>query len=161
MYQLLSATQYLHSGNVIHRDQKPSNILLDTECNCKIADFGLGRRDISDDCPYEMMTERALPLKWMAPEAISGEMISTPASDVWSFGVLAWEVLSLARTPYGKGPIQWQNMLSSIKEGKRLEKPTGCPDNVYSIIQGCWKLEPSARTSFSVLRLEFASILSR
>ena len=90
MYQLLSATQYLHSGNVIHRDQKPSNILLDTECNCKIADFGLAT--------VLSHSEEKLKLRCGSPGYVSPELLRNEgyscSADIFSAGVIFYVILT-------------------------------------------------------------------
>jgi len=98
MYQLFKATQFLHSGNVIHRDQKPSNILLDSQCNCKLADFGLARslsvKEISEATEGDGCLTDYVATRWYrAPEILLASKKYTAGVDMWSLGCIAAEML--------------------------------------------------------------------
>ncbi|XP_038159150.1 mitogen-activated protein kinase 15 isoform X1 [Cyprinodon tularosa] len=95
MYQLFKANKYLHSGNVIHRDQKPSNILLDTDCVVKICDFGLARslNQIQEDSGNPALTEYVATRWYRAPEILLGSTRYTKGVDMWSLGCILGEML--------------------------------------------------------------------
>ncbi|KAH7699527.1 Protein F09A5.2, partial [Aphelenchoides avenae] len=118
-----------------------------------IADFGLTR--YSDDSLYTTKAGR-LPIKWMSPEALKRAEFST-ASDVWSYGVLLYEVFSSGNMPYPV--VHPSEMLAHLEEGERLERPEHASDQIYAIMRQCWSVEPAERPSFSQLRNDIQAIL--
>ncbi|XP_032437734.1 mitogen-activated protein kinase 15 isoform X1 [Xiphophorus hellerii] len=95
MYQLFRANKYLHSGNVIHRDEKPSNVLLDTDCVVKLCDFGLARslNQIQEDSGNPALTEYVATRWYRAPEILLGSTRYTNGVDMWSLGCILGEML--------------------------------------------------------------------
>lgn len=90
--------EYLASKGIIHRDLAARNILIDENRACKVADFGFAR-DVAASQIYERKSEGRLPIRWMAPESLYDNIFSVK-SDIWSFGVLIWEIVTLGSTPY-------------------------------------------------------------
>jgi serine/threonine protein kinase len=118
-------------------------VLVDRDETTKVADFGLSRETVED--VYEVTKGGKIPVRWTAPEAIAYRKFTT-SSDVWSFGVLLWEVMSYCQQPYDG----WDNqtVLSMLENGHRLEKPKDCPDTVYNCMLECWNAEARKRPSF-------------
>jgi serine/threonine protein kinase len=147
-YQISLGMQYLHSKKVLHRDLAARNILVDDYDSIKIADFGLAR-NIRTDYYYVQQREGKMPLKWMSPEALSFNRISNE-SDIWSYGILLWEIYTYGSTPYPS--IQAENILANLNSGYRMEKPVDCDQYIYEeIILNCWRLEPKKRPTFNQL----------
>jgi receptor tyrosine kinase-like orphan receptor 1 len=117
----------------------------------KVGDFGLSRitqaEDDGEDAEQVYITEHQLllPIKWVAPEAALTRHFST-RSDVWSFGIVMWEMFSYGATPYqGVTPKQ---VLQKLHTGYRLEKPHACPDAIYRLMLDCWHELPQKRPTF-------------
>uniref|UniRef100_A0A914V1C6 Protein kinase domain-containing protein n=1 Tax=Plectus sambesii TaxID=2011161 RepID=A0A914V1C6_9BILA len=153
-WQISDGMDFLSSKGCIHRDIAARNILVDENKVAKIGDFGLCR--LMDTATYTTRGGR-LPIKWMALESLQDYQYTTK-SDVWSFGVLLYELFSLGAVPYSW--VQPADMVDYLRSGKRLEKPEHCADNVYSIMQECWKDKPDERPFFSDLKMEFSTLLS-
>lgn len=113
----------------------------------KIADFGLAR-DIHHIDYYKKTTNGRLPVKWMAPEALF-DRIYTHQSDVWSFGVLLWEIFTLGGSPYPGVPVE--ELFKLLKEGHRMDKPSNCTNELYMMMRDCWHAVPSQRPTFKQL----------
>ncbi|GAU98634.1 hypothetical protein RvY_09753 [Ramazzottius varieornatus] len=140
-----SGMNYLASRNYVHRDLAARNVLVNKQLVCKIADFGLSR-EIESRCDAAYTTKGGkIPVRWTAPEAIAFRKFTT-ASDVWSFGVVCWEVLSYGERPYWN----WSNqdVIKSIERGYRLPPPVNCPETVYQLMLECWQHELIQRPTF-------------
>ncbi len=115
----------------------------------KIAEFGLSYdTNCEDYCRIGSRDNKPLPLRWLAPETLRQNRFST-YSDIWSFGVLLWEVFSLGDRPYGH--MTNAETAQHISQHKTLDKPVYCPENVYDIMQTCWAIAPTERTPFNTL----------
>ncbi|XP_066289820.1 proto-oncogene tyrosine-protein kinase receptor Ret-like [Branchiostoma lanceolatum] len=135
---------------IVHRDIAARNVVISGRKVAKIADFGLSR-DVYVSSAYKRTKqggeEELLPLKWMAVESLR-DGVYTCESDVWSYGVLLWEIASFGEEPrYAGGPMHPDvcTMLDLLKKGVRLQQPENCPMSVYKIIRSCWIVDPSKR----------------
>lgn len=115
---------------------------------CKVGDFGLLRELPKDAEIYVAKADLPLPLRWMAPESLRDKEFST-ASDVWSFGVLMWEIYNPKETPYGD--IDIFSLLMNIAQGMRLSIPESYPTTVTNIMRACWQQNPAKRPSFLLI----------
>ncbi|NXE17627.1 CSF1R factor, partial [Ardeotis kori] len=143
--QVAQGMAFLASKNCIHRDLAARNVLVSDGRVAKICDFGLAR-DIMNDLNYVVKGNARLPVKWMAPESIF-DCIYTVQSDVWSYGILLWEIFSLGKSPY-PGMVVNSKFYSMVKQGYQMARPDFAPLEMYSIMQACWSLEPTQRPTF-------------
>ncbi|GMR59875.1 hypothetical protein PMAYCL1PPCAC_30070 [Pristionchus mayeri] len=153
--QISYGLEYLSQKGFVHRDVAARNVLMDGGNACKIGDFGLCRMIGKDDGCYKSRGGR-LPLKWMSPEAIRDYEFST-TSDVWAFGVLLFEIITLGGCPYP----EWRaaEVLPNLERGDRMPKPDNCPDEYYSLMKSCWQADQSLRPDFSLIRQRLATLL--
>lgn len=155
-YHIAKGMEYVASQGIIHRDLASRNILVSKEKVCKVADFGFARR-VSDDCPYQRTDiDNPIPVKWMAPEALVDNKYTTK-SDVFSFGVLMWEVATLGATPYES--MTSKEVYDIVKSGGRLEKPAHCKDEFFNIMARCWLTNPIERPTFEELASQLEELL--
>uniref|UniRef100_A0A8D0KF15 receptor protein-tyrosine kinase n=1 Tax=Salvator merianae TaxID=96440 RepID=A0A8D0KF15_SALMN len=144
--QVAQGMAFLTSKNCIHRDLAARNVLLADGRVAKICDFGLAR-DIMNDTNYVVKGNARLPVKWMAPESIF-ECVYTVQSDVWSYGILLWEIFSLGRSPYPGMKVN-SKFYNLVKHGYHMGRPDFAPEDMYNIMTACWNLEPTQRPTFS------------
>ncbi|XP_077343211.1 tyrosine-protein kinase FRK [Lithobates pipiens] len=146
--QVASGMAYLETQNFIHRDLAARNVLVGENSVYKVADFGLARV-FEDDDVYESKNDIKLPLKWTAPEAIRHSKF-TVKSDVWSFGILLYEIVSYGKMPYPG----WngRQTLEQLEQGYRIPKPLNCPPELYNIMLECWNVKPETRPTFETLQ---------
>ncbi|OON21273.1 protein tyrosine kinase, partial [Opisthorchis viverrini] len=150
--QVARGMEYLSLRSVVHRDLAARNVLVGEQFVVKIADFGL-TRTVSDY--YRKTTSGRLPIKWMSPESLFDRTYTTK-SDVWSFGVLLWEIFSLGAVPYPSiDPERLPNMLS---QGHRNDCPKLANKEIYEIMKWCWTENPDDRPEFSAISLQLERI---
>ncbi|KAK9885852.1 hypothetical protein WA026_013730 [Henosepilachna vigintioctopunctata] len=150
--------RYLEENRFIHRDLAARNCLLTTRGPgrvVKIADFGMSR-DIYRSDYYRRGGKSMVPVKWMPPESFMDGIYSSK-TDVWSFGVLLWEIMSMGYMPYTG--CSNSDVINLIMRGGRLEAPVNCPGPIYGIMKKCWDPNPEERPSFARLveRLGYCS----
>ncbi|KAJ8265274.1 hypothetical protein COCON_G00143730 [Conger conger] len=144
--QVADGMAYLESQNSIHRDLAARNVLVGENYICKVADFGLARV-IKE--PFYTSEDKKIPYKWCAPEAISHGRFSSK-SDVWSFGVLLYEIVTYGGTPYPA--CSNSDVYQLITSGYRMPAPPQCPEYIYEAMLSCWQCTPEDRTSFLDLK---------
>ncbi|XP_066024995.1 proto-oncogene tyrosine-protein kinase receptor Ret-like [Pocillopora verrucosa] len=147
-WQIADGMSYLSSIPVIHRDLAARNVLVGEEETCKVTDFGMAR-DVQEDNIYERKTRGRLPVKWTAIEALLYGKYSTK-SDVWSYGVLLYEILTIGGSPYPR--MDGRKIANLLQEGYRMPKPQHVDDKLYDFMTKCWKDDPNLRPSFEKLR---------
>ncbi|CAB4002293.1 fibroblast growth factor receptor 3-like, partial [Paramuricea clavata] len=149
------AMKHLVAMKFVHRDLAARNILVTESWVAKISDFGLAR-ETSIDGEYVKNRRNLLPVKWTAIEAlVEGKF--TSASDVWSYGVVLWEIANIGGTPY-KG-ISPHDIMSHVGSGGRLGKPDRCSPYLFSIMSECWETLPEKRPTFTTLHQKLSAML--
>lgn len=148
--QVASGMAYLEQQNYIHRDLAARNVLVGENNICKVADFGLARVFMKEnENVYEAKEGGKFPVKWTAPEAIQDNIFSIK-SDVWSFGILLYEIMTFGQTPY-PAMTNYQ-VVQKVLEGYRMPSPLNCPKVLYGIMSDCWKKDPQDRPTFETLQ---------
>nr|AAI69994.1 C-src tyrosine kinase [Xenopus laevis] len=144
--------EYLESNNFVHRDLAARNVLVSEENIAKVSDFGLTKEASA------IQDTSKLPVKWTAPEALREKLFSTK-SDVWSFGILLWEIYSFGRVPYPR--IALKEVVPKVENGYKMDAPDGCPPVVYDLMKQCWHLDPKQRPTFRNLREQLEHIKAK
>ncbi|XP_077570106.1 insulin-like growth factor 1b receptor [Stigmatopora nigra] len=142
--QIADGMAYLNASKFVHRDLAARNCMVAEDFTVKIGDFGM-TRDIYETDYYRKGGKGLLPVRWMSPESLKDGVFTTN-SDVWSFGVVLWEISTLAEQPY-QG-LSNEQVLRFVMEGGLLEKPQNCPDMLFELMRMCWQYNPKMRPSF-------------
>ncbi|ETN87149.1 immunoglobulin domain protein [Necator americanus] len=143
--QVANGMEYLSSIPCIHRDLAARNVLLTNKRICRIADFGMAKNENKNY--YRLRKKNVLvPFRWMAIEAIQ-DGVYTLESDIWSFGILLFEIFTLGGLPYPT--IANEDLLSKLLEGHRNSKPQYCHDDIYDLMMRCWEKDPNERPNFT------------
>ncbi|XP_076011611.1 insulin-like growth factor 1b receptor [Genypterus blacodes] len=143
--QIADGMAYLNANKFVHRDLAARNCMVAEDFTVKIGDFGM-TRDIYETDYYRKGGKGLLPVRWMSPESLKDGVFTTN-SDVWSFGVVLWEIATLAEQPY-QG-LSNEQVLRFVMEGGLLEKPQNCPDMLFELMRMCWQYNPKMRPSFA------------
>ncbi|KAG9260267.1 ephrin type-A receptor 8-like [Astyanax mexicanus] len=136
---------YLSDLGYVHRDLAARNILVNSNLVCKVSDFGLSRVLEDDPDAAYTTTGGKIPIRWTAPEAIAYRKFSS-SSDVWSYGVVMWEVMSYGERPYWN--LTNRDVIKSVEEGYRLPAPMGCPGALHTLMLDCWQKDRNERPRF-------------
>jgi hypothetical protein len=145
---------HLHKNSIVHRDLAARNLLVNAKRIVKVADFGLAR--ITTDDTYASTVSADGPTKWSAPEVIERARFSARA-DVWSFGVVLWELMT------GKRPFEGMTAAAAavaVAKGERLPRPDGADDQLWALMQSCWQTDPKARPQMADIVTTLASMLT-
>uniref|UniRef100_A0A672GZ96 receptor protein-tyrosine kinase n=1 Tax=Salarias fasciatus TaxID=181472 RepID=A0A672GZ96_SALFA len=147
---IASGMKYLAEMSYVHRDLAARNILINSNLVCKVSDFGLSRflQENSSDPTYTSSLGGKIPIRWTAPEAIAFRKF-TSASDVWSYGIVMWEVMSFGERPYWD--MSNQDVINAIEQDYRLPPPPDCPTHLHQLMLDCWQKDRSARPRFTDL----------
>ncbi|XP_061097255.1 ephrin type-A receptor 7 isoform X1 [Conger conger] len=142
---IAAGMRYLSDMGYVHRDLAARNILVNSNLVCKVSDFGLSR--VIEDDPEAVYTTTGgkIPVRWTATEAIQYRKF-TSSSDVWSYGIVMWEVMSYGERPYWD--MSNQDVIKAIEEGYRLPAPMDCPPGLHQLMLDCWQKERADRPKF-------------
>uniref|UniRef100_A0AAZ3NSG8 Tyrosine-protein kinase n=1 Tax=Oncorhynchus tshawytscha TaxID=74940 RepID=A0AAZ3NSG8_ONCTS len=169
--QICQGMDYLGSRNYIHRDLAARNVLVENESTVKIGDFGLTKSIKGNEGYYTVKDDLESPVYWYAPECLVHCKFYL-ASDVWSFGVTMYELLTYCENAISPmpvflkiiGPTRGQmtvtRLVKVLEEGKRLPRPDSCPGTVYELMRKCWENTPAMRITFKSLIDEFTRMLT-
>ena len=144
--QVAEGMAYLEHQGYIHRDLGARSVLVGESLTCKLANFHLAKA-VHGQC-YRAPTDDMVAIKWTAPEAMKYNRF-TIKSDVWSFGVLLYEVITHGRFPYPG--MRNNQVVDQLMQGYRMPQPIDCPHRLYTIMLDCWREEPNFRPSFKTL----------
>ncbi|XP_078531933.1 BDNF/NT-3 growth factors receptor isoform X4 [Lissotriton helveticus] len=139
--QIAAGMVYLASQHFVHRDLATRNCLVGENLLVKIGDFGMSRDVYSTDY-YRVGGHTMLPIRWMPPESIMYRKFTTE-SDVWSLGVVLWEIFTYGKQPWYQ--LSNNEVIECITQGRVLQRPRTCPKEVYDLMLGCWQREPHMR----------------
>ncbi|KAJ8011204.1 hypothetical protein DPEC_G00055740 [Dallia pectoralis] len=170
--QICQGMDYLGSQRFIHRDLAARNVLVENERTVKIGDFGLTKSMKEDKSYYTVNEATECPVFWYAPECLMECKFYT-ASDVWSFGVTLYELMTYCETSPDKVfsemlrspedqktvPVTVTRLVEMLKDGRRLACPAGCPESVYSLMKRCWAFDKDNRIQFRELIKELEELL--
>ncbi|XP_069474868.1 ephrin type-B receptor 3 isoform X2 [Ambystoma mexicanum] len=150
---IAAGMKYLAEMNYVHRDLAARNILVNSNLVCKVSDFGLSR--FLEDDPVDPTYTSSLccftqggkiPIRWTAPEAIAYRKF-TSASDVWSYGIVMWEVMSYGERPYWD--MSNQDVINAVEQDYRLPPPMDCPSSLHQLMLDCWVRDRNLRPKFA------------
>ncbi|XP_043565973.1 tyrosine-protein kinase HCK-like isoform X1 [Chiloscyllium plagiosum] len=145
--QVLDGMLYMEENAYVHRDLRSANILLNGNLECKIGDFSLTQK--LKEQRYILLKDEKVAVKWTAPEVFREETHTTK-SDVWSFGIFLMELVTFGQTPYPG--LTFAQTVQFLESGLRMQRPLGCPEELYYVMLMCWEEEPCSRPSFQLLR---------
>ncbi|XP_066508988.1 ephrin type-B receptor 1 [Hoplias malabaricus] len=148
MRGIAAGMKYLSEMNYVHRDLAARNILVNSNLVCKVSDFGLSRylQEDTSDPTYTSSLGGKIPVRWTSPEAIAYRKF-TSASDVWSYGIVMWEVMSFGERPYWD--MSNQDVINAIEQDYRLPAPMDCPTALHQLMLDCWQKDRNTRPRFT------------
>lgn len=156
--QICDGMDYVARKQIVHRNLAAKNCIVEDDLSIKITEFSLAKDVTSTDLNDKEIQSRLL-VKWAAPESLKKEGQFSEKSDVWSFGVVLWELVTLAKAPYQA--IDNSKMEQHLKTGHTLPQPNNCPYDLYLVMKNCWEYSPAERPTFSLLGKQLEHFVTR